>query len=1507
MSVPNRIGFNRIIPIDKDKVKRVSSASEVTNLVKGRSNLTPIGGRDFGPSKFYRVNSGVINNYQSLFGARPFEDIFTEGFSLLSDVLTPDLDGYDIIVMAGQSNGSGSTSNSRLTLSGNPTAGTNTVYPYSGSTSLIVPGQKVVITGYTVTGTGFNGTGVIQSIATNVSITVNIVSTGTATSAGASITAIDYDDQLTLTGSATVIDANTTRYTYSTQIGTLPAVGNTVSVSDHAPNSTNGQFGFNGTGDVINIDTGAKTIDVNIKSAGGNLSSANCRLVVQSKSTVSLSDKVYTLIQTNNGVVKAFDPLPNIGFDVAPASTAGGRASTISMAYNYVQSPLFRSNRRVLIVQTSYSGRSFLTFDFDGIGWWNSTGPTQGGTAYLGCISRINSALGQTYGTSKVENNRIVAFCWQEGEGDASLNSTADQYKNNLINLANNIRTFTRNTCRTNYGISDEVSNIIANNMTFLVGGMAPPRGADDATGGNKNINDAGKDVGGTVYGTGSVPRSKYIDSITGITTRDVHFSGTDQAILGTRYASQLSSVVADVGNVPTISSFKLRLYKYKLEESLILEWSISSPSNTIVEIYKNSTNSTVGGSLINSATLSSGIRSYSIVPTAGTYYYAKIRPVSGLTYTSNSLLYAGGGGQVYSATVRINSQVLFADWTSDAVDVNVDFYSNLSNANTAGTKIYSTFVSPGVNSVSMPVPLVSRTYYYAVIIPFGGTPITSATIQQPITPLLHTKIEENIPITGSITPVAGSTFTGFVEFAGVVLKIKTGTPAIGQRIASIGGQTDVYILKYVNNVVNNVTDINQCILSKSVAAFGSDLSPQSITASAGGVLTVTSGIPVVNSVFTAAGAASGTKVIDNSYGNTWVVSATSGFPNATFRFTGPIDKSPSKRLFKLNNEGSITFPVDPLRNQPVYNSDNSGGGGAPWIGVSGATPGDSFTRMCWLVLDATASNQTPFGSPTSLLFSQTSSRKFIHIVTGVNAFGDGATQQNLLTTSGVWVHLTGTYDATTNTSRLYINGVEDTASRRIHTSVTDKDGLFPWKGNASSRGGYSAMSIGGYVGTAGQFKGRLDDIRIYPLALTGPEIKSIVNSEITILNLRNTGSTANTVTLAWDSLGAGITYNIKQSDDFGITYTNSSPSSTNTNSITITGLSAGTGYVFAVSAAGGVGSIINTSTTGGEAVKVVGTADPGSAGIPVDKVSGSTRIVTPSPGSGTATYSVPTQTGISAVSRRMLDITGNGAFTVSGDVSGGSKSVCFWMKARGGVQNMLQIANRTNAAGASTGTHFFISRGGNNTYGAFLEPSPSAGFAAAARISRAVAIGIVNNVIETASPHGFADNDQIGFDTIYDSTNGVTVTNIIVVGTTYFVSVVNATKFSIKDTAVSGIRPLPSSEYFSNIFRVAPVAAINVWVHIAAAFDSVTSTSVLYVNGDTNFTGKTIIPKRVGNVNSALVFPTINRSGLPADIIQIGMFDSFRNANNMLIDDFRIFNKVISESEIQQIIAGTL
>jgi len=102
-----------------------------------------------------------------------------------------------------------------------------------------------------------------------------------------------------------------------------------------------------------------------------------------------------------------------------------------------------------------------------------------------------------------------------------------------------------------------------------------------------------------------------------------------------------------------------------------------------------------------------------------------------------------------------------------------------------------------------------------------------------------------------------------------------------------------------------------------------------------------------------------------------------------------------------------------------------------------------------------------------------------------VSSINVGGGDQNLAGGSAIavnsWVHLAATYDGVTQ--RLYVNGSQ--VASRAQT------------GNMTVSGG--ALRVGGNSVWSEYFKGRIDEIRIYNRALTATEIKTDMNTAITV------------------------------------------------------------------------------------------------------------------------------------------------------------------------------------------------------------------------------------------------------------------------------------------------------------------------------------------------------------------------------------------------------------------------
>jgi hypothetical protein len=100
MSLP-RHSFANIVPIDKSKLgTRVYSASQVTNMIKANTNTARPKRFAFGVSAYYRVNSGLLNDYAIIIrssAADSIAAILASGEFLDGD----GIDGLNLLILDG--------------------------------------------------------------------------------------------------------------------------------------------------------------------------------------------------------------------------------------------------------------------------------------------------------------------------------------------------------------------------------------------------------------------------------------------------------------------------------------------------------------------------------------------------------------------------------------------------------------------------------------------------------------------------------------------------------------------------------------------------------------------------------------------------------------------------------------------------------------------------------------------------------------------------------------------------------------------------------------------------------------------------------------------------------------------------------------------------------------------------------------------------------------------------------------------------------------------------------------------------------------------------------------------------------------------------------------------------------------------------------------------------------------------------------------------------------------
>ena len=111
-----RHNFAKIVPTDKSKLgSRVYSSSQVTNMIKANANTAQPKRYAFGISAFYRVNSGLINDYRTITGPRI--PVILDGDVLDANYVLDINYVLDSLILDGD--GGGSEINSDIILDGN--------------------------------------------------------------------------------------------------------------------------------------------------------------------------------------------------------------------------------------------------------------------------------------------------------------------------------------------------------------------------------------------------------------------------------------------------------------------------------------------------------------------------------------------------------------------------------------------------------------------------------------------------------------------------------------------------------------------------------------------------------------------------------------------------------------------------------------------------------------------------------------------------------------------------------------------------------------------------------------------------------------------------------------------------------------------------------------------------------------------------------------------------------------------------------------------------------------------------------------------------------------------------------------------------------------------------------------------------------------------------------------------------------------------------------------------
>lgn len=341
----------------------------------------------------------------------------------------------------------------------------------------------------------------------------------------------------------------------------------------------------------------------------------------------------YTLYQTNGS------PTTFTGSDpIHPyLSKPTGKSLAVNFAHAYATSAngYLRGTRRVLLVQTCIASVAFtkapgLETDPNDRGWWQGT-PGALGLATQNLIYKVSLALQKTYPGSEASNNRLVAFCWQEGESESDKTlAVAQEYKAKLTQFYSSAITGITGLLNSNGFTSDQVTNMLVT-RTLLVGSMTP-KAADGTLSGRPHgavVTSRAQAINTNEFGISAVPRSAYVPT-TGFplpNREDVHFNNAELDIMSTNYMNVYNTIAS--ANVPVSLAFTNASVQ---GNTFSVEWLNNIPGQVELRMFINVTdNSNTGGELVGSPiTYDSGVgfhnfASLSFIP--GEFLYATLTP----------------------------------------------------------------------------------------------------------------------------------------------------------------------------------------------------------------------------------------------------------------------------------------------------------------------------------------------------------------------------------------------------------------------------------------------------------------------------------------------------------------------------------------------------------------------------------------------------------------------------------------------------------------------------------------------------------------------------------------------------------------------------------------------------------------------------------------------------------------------------------------------------------------
>jgi hypothetical protein len=240
---------------------------------------------------------------------------------------------------------------------------------------------------------------------------------------------------------------------------------------------------------------------------------------------------------------------------------------------------------------------------------------------------------------------------------------------------------------------------------------------------------------GGTLVGTSqSVLSGTLVNTLVGYTP--VAGSFYYVGVTPTNGSETLSPIATQMP-YPLVSSVSLNNLT-NTSSTLGCSWSVI-PTAALVTVKYYATTSTVasGGTQVGTTqSPSSGVltNTISFIPVAGTYYYAGVTGPSGTEVASNlaTLMPYPVASGVSLGSLGNSSTSLSATWSvTPASSVTVNYYSNASNSTTGGTLVATQTIASGTLIATYSYTPASGLYYYAGVVPTGGSEVLSGTAKQ--------------------------------------------------------------------------------------------------------------------------------------------------------------------------------------------------------------------------------------------------------------------------------------------------------------------------------------------------------------------------------------------------------------------------------------------------------------------------------------------------------------------------------------------------------------------------------------------------------------------------------------------------------------------------------------------------------------------------------------------------------------------------------------------------------